>query len=148
MSEPTSLWRRPATPDAINARMPGTAPGLLGIRITAVTEAGLEAEMPVDERHIQPHGILHGGISVVLSETLGSLAAVCASPAGQMVVGLEVNANHLAVVPKGQMVTATCRPLHVGRSTQVWQTEIRRADGKLACVSRLTAAVMEQPSKG
>ncbi|MBR0666235.1 hotdog fold thioesterase [Roseomonas hellenica] len=148
MSEPASLWRRPATPDAINARMPGTTPGLLGIRITAVTEAGLEAEMPVDERHIQPAGILHGGVSVVLSETLGSLAATCASPPGQMVVGLEVNANHLAVVPKGQVVTATCRPLHVGRSTQVWQTEIRRADGKLACVSRLTAAVMDPPSKG
>lgn len=146
MSEPTSLWRRPASPDAINARMmSGTAPGLLGIRITAVTEAGLEAEMPVDERHIQPYGILHGGISVVLSETLGSLAAVCASPEGQVVVGLEVNANHLAPVPKGQVVTATCRPLHVGRSTQVWQTEIRRADGKLACVSRLTAAVMDSP---
>ncbi|HEY4253965.1 MAG TPA: hotdog fold thioesterase [Roseomonas sp.] len=144
MSQP-SLWRRDATPDTINARMPGTVAGLLGIRITAVTEAGLEAEMPVDERHVQPAGILHGGVSVVLSETLGSLASVCASPAGQVVVGLEVNANHLAAVPKGQSVTAVCRPLHVGRSTQVWQTEIRRADGKLACVSRLTAAVMDPP---
>ncbi len=145
MSEPSSLWRREASAEAINARMPGTAPGLLGIRITAVTEDGLEAEMPVDERHIQPFGILHGGVSVVLSETLGSLAASCASPEGRVVVGLEVNANHLAAVPKGQKVTATCRPLHVGRSTQVWQTEIRRADGRLACVSRLTVAVMDAP---
>ena len=138
----TSLWRRPTTPDPINARFAGTVAGLLGIRITAVTEAGIEAEMPVDERHVQPYGLLHGGVSVVLSETLGSVAAIHASPEGCSVVGLEVNANHLASVPKGSRVTAQCRPLHVGRSTQVWQTEIFRADGKLACVSRLTAAVL------
>ncbi|MDB5315686.1 MAG: hypothetical protein JWO24_1530 [Rhodospirillales bacterium] len=138
----TSLWRRDATPDSINARLAGTVAELLGIRITALTEEGLEAEMPVDARHIQPFGILHGGVSVVLSETLGSIAAVNASPEGARVVGIEVNANHLASVAKGGRVTARCRPLHVGRTTQVWQTEIFREDGRMACVSRLTAAIL------
>jgi len=142
MSKPP-LWRRGATPDSINARFEGTVAGLLGIRVTAVTEDGLEAEMPIDARHIQPYGILHGGVSVVLSETLGSLAAANAAPEGAQVVGIEVNANHLASVAQGGSVTARCRPLHVGRTTQVWQTEIFRADGRMACVSRLTAAVLE-----
>ena len=137
------LWRRDATPETINARFAGTVAGLLGIRVTAVTAGGIEAEMPVDERHIQPYGILHGGVSVVLSETLGSLAAANASPDGARVVGIEVNANHLATVASGSRVTARCRPLHVGRTTQVWQTEIFRADGRMACISRLTAVILE-----
>lgn len=136
-------WRRPTAPDAINARLQGTVAGLLSIHITAVTDAGLDAEMPVDGRHIQPFGILHGGVSVVLSETLGSIAATLASPEGARVVGIEVNANHLASVAQGGRVTAHCRPLHVGRTTQVWQTEIFREDGRMACVSRLTVAVLE-----
>ncbi len=98
--------------------------------------------MPVDERHLQPYGILHGGAHAVLSETLGSLASAMAAPEGTRVVGVEINANHLAAVPAGQTVSALCRPLHVGRRTQVWQTEIRRADGRLACVSRLTTMVL------
>ncbi len=78
----------------------------------------------------------------MLSETLGSLASAMAAPEGTRVVGVEINANHLAAVPAGQTVSALCRPLHVGRRTQVWQTEIRRADGRLACVSRLTTMVL------
>ncbi|MES2710960.1 MAG: hotdog fold thioesterase [Pseudomonadota bacterium] len=142
MTPSPSPWQRPISADAINARFEGTVAGLLGIRITAVTDAGLEAAMPVDSRHIQPFGILHGGVSVVLSETLGSLAAAHASPLGARVVGIEVNANHLAGVEQGSAVTAICRPLHVGRTTQVWQTEIFRPDGRMACVSRLTVAVL------
>jgi 1,4-dihydroxy-2-naphthoyl-CoA hydrolase len=80
---------------------------------------------------------------VVLAETLGSLATILTLPEGQRAVGIEINANHLAPVLPGQTVTAECRPFHTGRRTQVWQTEIRRADGKLACVSRLTCAVLE-----
>lgn len=142
MSE--SIWKRPATPEAVNTRAAGTVIGLLGIEITAIGPDFVEARMPVDERHVQPFGLLHGGVSVVLSETLGSMACYLALPEGQHCVGLEVNANHLAAVRQGESVSALCRPLHLGRSTQVWQTEIRRADGKLACVSRLTCAVLER----
>lgn len=138
------MWKRFADPAALEARFAGSLPGHFGIRILEVGPDFIRAAMPVDERHVQPFGILHGGASVVLAETLGSMASMLALPEGSMAVGLEVNANHVASVPSGQTVTAICRPLHVGRSTQVWQTEIRRADGRLACVSRLTTAVVER----
>ncbi len=138
-----SLWKRDWTAEQINARMQGSLSGLLGIRLTLIAPDALHAEMPVDERHVQPMGMLHGGASVVLSESLGTLACIMSLPEGEMAVGIEVNANHMAAVPKGQHVTAICRPMHMGRRTHVWQTEIRRPDGKLACVSRLTTAVIE-----
>ena len=99
--------------------------------------------MPVDERHIQPAGILHGGASVVLAETIGSICGVMALDEGWTVVGLEINANHLAPVLKGDVVEALCRPLQLGRSVQVWQIEIRRGDGRMTCMSRLTTVVRE-----
>lgn len=138
-----SIWRRPATVEAINARLAGGAAGVFGIRITEVLPDAIRAEMPVEARHLQPFGLLHGGVSVVLSETLGSLGCLLTLPEDRHAVGLEINANHVAAVTAGQVVTAECRPFHTGRTTQVWQTEIRRADGKLACVSRLTCAVIE-----
>jgi 1,4-dihydroxy-2-naphthoyl-CoA hydrolase len=137
-----SIWRRVATPEAINAFSEGTLHGLLGLRVTEVGPDHLRAEMPVDQRHRQPFDLLHGGASVVISETLGSIASSLAAGPGFRCVGLEVNANHVAAVTVGQTVTAVCRALHVGRSTQVWQTEVFREDGRLACVSRLTTAVM------
>lgn len=142
MTESSSIWKRPASPEAVNARAKNTVIALLGIEITEIGPDYLRATMLVDERHVQPFGLLHGGVNVVVSETLGSMACYLTLPEGQHCVGLEVNANHLAGVRKGERVTAECRPMHVGRSTQVWQTEIRRADGKLACVSRLTCAVL------
>ncbi len=148
MTDAAPIWRKPADPAAVTARMAETLPGHFGIRIIAFGRDWVSAEMPVDARHIQPAGILHGGASVVLAETLGSLACYLAVPEGQGCVGLEVNANHIAAVPQGQTVTAICRALHVGRTTQVWQTEIRRADGRLACVSRLTCAVIDAPRPG
>jgi 1,4-dihydroxy-2-naphthoyl-CoA hydrolase len=141
----TTLWKRPTDIDAINARIARGAGGVFGIRITAFGSDSLEAEMLVEAQHLQPFGLLHGGVSVVLAETLGSLATVLTLPEGRRAVGIEINANHLAPVLPGQTVTAECRPFHTGRRTQVWQTEIRRADGKLACVSRLTTAVLEEP---
>jgi 1,4-dihydroxy-2-naphthoyl-CoA hydrolase len=99
--------------------------------------------MPVDERHVQPFGILHGGANVVLAETIGSFCGLLAVPEGQSVVGVEVNANHLAPVRKGDSVTALCRPIRAGRTLQVWEIEIRRQDGTLTCVSRLTTAVRD-----
>lgn len=128
----------------MEARFAGSLPGHFGIRILEVGPDFIRAEMPVDDRHAQPYGILHGGASVVLAETLGSMASNLTLPEGRMAVGLEVNANHIASVPRGESVSAICRALHVGRSTQVWQTEIRRADGRLACVSRLTTAIVDR----
>ena len=138
-----TLWTRDWTAEQINARMQGNMSGLLGIRITLIAPDALHGEMPVDHRHAQPFGLLHGGASVVLAESLGTLACIMTLPEGEIAVGIEVNANHMAGVPKGQTVTAICRPLHRGRRTHVWQTEIRRPDGKLACVSRLTTAIIE-----
>jgi 1,4-dihydroxy-2-naphthoyl-CoA hydrolase len=138
-----SLWKRDWTPDQINARMADTMAGLLDIAVTQVAPDALHATMPVDARHAQPFGLLHGGASVVLSETLGTLACIMTLPGHQRAVGIEVNANHMAGVKRGEVVTAICRPLHTGARTHVWQTEIRRPDGKLACVSRLTCAVVD-----
>ena len=128
----------------MEARFRDSLPGLFGIRILEVGPDFIRAEMPVDHRHAQPFGILHGGASVVLAETLGSIASTLTLPEDRRAVGLEVNANHVTGVPVGQSVTAVCRPLHVGRTTQVWQIEIHRADGRLACVARLTTAVIER----
>ncbi|WP_424135557.1 PaaI family thioesterase [Roseomonas chloroacetimidivorans] len=136
------IWKKPYTLEAVLARLEGIAPGRLGITVTEIGPDYLRGAMPVDERHVQPWRALHGGISVVLAETLGSIAASLAAPEGFHCVGLEINANHIASVPEGQMVSAECRPFHIGRSTQVWQTEIRRADGRLSCVSRFTSAVV------
>ncbi len=133
-----AIWRRPASPEAINQVHRGTLPGLLDIEVVAIGPDWLRAEMPVDQRHIQPMGLLHGGASVVLAETLGSVCAFLVQPEGQAAVGVEVNANHLAAVRAGDRVSALVRPLQVGRSIQVWQIEITRGDGRLACVARLT----------
>ena len=137
-----SLWKRPPSIAAMHARNVNTVNGLLGIRITEVGDDYIRAEMPVDERHVQPFGILHGGVSVVLAETVGSLASVLCCDEGYGAVGLEVNANHLLPVPKGDVVTAECRPVRVGRNIHVWNIELRRSDGKLTCVSRLTTSIV------
>ena len=136
-----SIWQRPVAPADFADRHKDTQPGLLGIRVVEVGEDFVRAEMPVDQRHIQPYGILHGGGSVVLAETIGSFCGMMALPEGQTCVGVEINANHLAPVRDGDQVVAECRPLQLGRAIQVWQIEIRRRDGTLSCVSRLTTAV-------
>ena len=140
-----SLWKRSATPRDIEANFAGSLPGGFGIRITAIGPDFIEAEMPVDERHAQPMGLLHGGASVVLSETLGSVAGnLCVDTTKEMVVGLEINANHVRAM-RGGRVTGTARALHVGRSTQLWEIRIENDEGKLVCVSRLTLAVVPLP---
>ncbi|MBL6459326.1 hotdog fold thioesterase [Belnapia sp. T6] len=136
-----SIWRRPVTLGGFAEKHEATLPGLLGIEVVEVGPDFLRAEMPVDRRHIQPFGILHGGGSVVLAETIGSFAGAMALPEGETCVGVEVNANHLAPVREGDRVSALCRPLQLGRSLQVWQIEITRSDGRLSCVARLTTAV-------
>ena len=115
----------------------------LGIVFTELGPDYLRGTMPVDARTHQPFGLLHGGASVALAETLGSTAGgLCVGP-DEGVVGIEINANHLAGVREG-LVTGTARPLHVGRSTQVWEIRIEDAEGRLACVSRLTLAVIRR----
>ena len=136
-----SLFRRQATVADLNALSEGTAMRPIGIEFTEIGPDFVRATMPVDARTRQPYGLLHGGASVLLAETLGSTAGgLCTGP-GQGVVGIEINANHLAGVRDG-LVTGTARPLHVGRSTQVWDIRIEDARGRLACISRLTLAVI------
>ena len=101
----------------------------------------LTARVPVDERTRQPYGMLHGGVSVVLAETLGSCGAAFSAPEGQRTVGLDINANHLKGTTSG-WVTGITRPLHIGRSTQVWQIELTNDAGELTCVSRITMAML------
>jgi 1,4-dihydroxy-2-naphthoyl-CoA hydrolase len=106
-----AIWQRAAVPAEMEARFAGSLPGHFGIRILEVGEDFLRAGMPVDDRQVQPFGILHGGASVVLAETLGSIASTLALPEARRAAGLEVNANHVAAVPKGEVVTAVCWPL-------------------------------------
>ncbi|MCC7249435.1 MAG: hotdog fold thioesterase [Lysobacter sp.] len=141
-SRPTPpLFRGHASPDTLTALSRGTAMETLGIVFTEVGADFVRATMPVDARTRQPYGLLHGGASVLLAETLGSSAGnLCVGP-GEMCVGIEINANHLAAVREG-MVVGTARPLHVGRRTQVWEIRIEDPLGRLYCVSRLTLAVV------
>lgn len=115
----------------------------LGIVFTEVGDDYISAEMPVDHRHHQPYGLLHGGASVTLAETLGSVAAhLTVDTDKYKTVGLEINANHIRAVHSGT-VTGTARPLHIGRTTQVWEIRIKNEQDKLTCVSRITMAVIE-----
>ena len=134
-------FRRTATVADLNALSAGTAMEPLGIAFTEIGPDYLRATMPVDARTRQPDGLLHGGASVLLAETLGSTAGGLCVEDDQGVVGIEINANHLRGVREG-VVTGTARPLHVGRNTQVWEIRIEDARGRLACISRLTLAVI------
>ena len=136
----TPFRRQPSLAD-LNAMSEGTAMRPLGIEFTEIGPDYLRATMPVDERTRQPYGLLHGGASVRLADTLGSTAGGMCVDDGEGVVGIEINANHLRGVREGE-VTGTARPLHVGRSTQVWEIRIEDPRGRLACISRLTLAVI------
>lgn len=135
------IWKRHSTLEQLNAMGDGNMVGLLDIRFEAMTDETIAATMPVDSRTHQPFGLLHGGASVVLAETLGSVAGYLCSEGEQKVVGLEVNANHIRSVRSGR-VRGVCRALHVGARHQVWQIEISDEQGRLCCSSRLTTAVI------
>ena len=115
----------------------------LGIKFTAIGDDFLEARMPVDHRTLQPLGLLHGGASVALAETLGSVAATLCIDQTKFCVGLEINANHIKGVREGY-VTGTARPVHVGKQTQVWEIKISNDLGQLICISRITLAVLDK----
>ena len=136
-----TIWKRPIGLASVQSINSGCAVEHLGIEFLEVGDDFLSARVPVDARTRQPMGILHGGVSVVLAETLGSTGAAFAAEPGQRVVGLEVNANHLRSVTSG-WVTGTARPIHLGRSTQVWQIEMKDDQGRSTCISRLTMAVL------
>jgi 1,4-dihydroxy-2-naphthoyl-CoA hydrolase len=116
----------------------------LGIEFTGIGDDFLEATMPVDHRTIQPMGLLHGGANVALAETLGSLAAsLTVDQEKQTVVGLEINANHLKSVRSGK-VKGIAKPIHLGKSTQVWEIKIFNESDQLCCISRLTMAILDK----
>jgi 1,4-dihydroxy-2-naphthoyl-CoA hydrolase len=141
-----SIWFQPYTVSEVGTLTPGNMAEYIGIRITEVGDDYLRGTMPVDHRTRQPAGILHGGASVALAETLGSIAAyMTVDRTKKTCVGLEINANHIRCVREGE-VTGTARPLHIGSSTQVWSIEITDVQDKLVCVSRITIAVLERKS--
>ena len=136
-----AIWKQPVSVESLTALHVGTTVAHLGIEFLEVGDDFIRARVPVDGRTLQPAGILHGGVSVVLAETLGSCGAAFSSARGQRAVGLDINANHLRSVTHG-WVNGTARPLHIGRSTQVWQIEMVNDQGQPTCVSRLTMAIL------
>ncbi len=136
-----SIWKQPISVAALTALSANSAVSHLGIEFLEVGEDFISARVPVDARTVQPFGLLHGGVSVVLAETLGSCAANFACPPGSQAVGLDINANHLRGVRAG-WVTGVTRPVHLGRTTQVWQIDLTNEAGELTCVSRITMAIL------
>jgi len=143
-----AIWFKPFTLEEINTRTKVGIGTSLGLEFTEIGDDFLEARMPVDDRTRQPFGILHGGANVVLAETLASVGT------GRVIdrtryrgVGLEINANHLAPARDG-FVTGVGRPVHLGRTTHVWDIRITNAEGRLSCISRCTMAVIEASGRG
>lgn len=140
-----SFWKHPTDLERLNAWNRDSLVEHLGMRVTEVGPDFVRGTMPVDARTKQPFGLLHGGASVALAESLGSLAGNLCIDASEMAVGLDINANHVRAASAG-LVTGTARPLHVGRSTQVWEIRIEDERARLVCISRLTLAVVPRTS--
>lgn len=140
-----NIWFKPYTLDYLEGLRNANMGVHIGIHFSEIGPNFLKARMPVDQRTTQPFGILHGGASCVLSETLGSVSTwMTIDPEKYRAVGLEINANHIRAVTKGYVI-GVCAPLHVGRRTQVWQTDItEETTGKRVAISRLTVAIIEQ----
>ena len=136
-----ALWKKPITVEDLTRMHHDTAVAHLGIEFLEVGEDFIRGRVPVDTRTRQPYGLLHGGVSVVLAETLGSCGAAYACPEGHRAVGLDINANHVRGATHG-WVTGTTRPVHVGRTTQVWQIDLHNDAGELTCAARITMAVL------
>jgi len=137
-----SIWKNKLTLAGIQEFSRDTMVEYLGMEIVDIGEDYVTATMPVDHRTRQPYGLLHGGASVALAETVGSFAAHMTLDPGYRCVGLEINANHLRSKTEG-MVTGTARPIHIGHSTQIWDIRIADEADRLICVSRLTLAVLK-----
>lgn len=139
-----SIWKKTKTIEDLQQSNTNTAAARLGIEFVEIGESWVSARMPVDARTVQPYGILHGGASVLLAETVGSCAAnLCVEEDKAYCVGLDINANHIRSASTGWVI-GTARPFHVGRSTQVWEIRIVDEADNLICISRLTMAVVER----
>jgi 1,4-dihydroxy-2-naphthoyl-CoA hydrolase len=139
-----SLWKTPITLNDLNKHSAHTMAELLNIQFTEIGTNYLKATMPVCTKTHQPHGLLHGGASAALAETIGSVASWLAiDNEKQMCVGIEINCNHLRAKKNG-IVTATAEPLHIGGTTHVWDVKIRDEKEKLVCISRLTVAILRK----
>jgi 1,4-dihydroxy-2-naphthoyl-CoA hydrolase len=138
------IWKKPVDLKELNSWNDNTMQRHLEIEFTEIGDDYLVARMPVDNRTKQPMGLLHGGASVTLAETLGSTASVlCIDLEKQTVVGLEINANHIRAVREG-FVKGITKPIHLGRSTQVWEIKIYNDANQLTCISRITNAVLQK----
>ncbi len=136
------IWKQDTSLERLNGWSANTMMETLGIRLIEVGDDWLRGTMPVDHRTHQPYGLLHGGASVVLAETLGSTAAMLTlDPAQEVAVGLDINANHVRGVRSG-IVIGTARVVHIGRTTQVGEIRIETEGGELVCISRITMAVI------
>jgi 1,4-dihydroxy-2-naphthoyl-CoA hydrolase len=145
-----SIWFQPTTIEQVNALFSGVSDinRHLDVQLTEIGDDFLRGTMPVDERTRQPFGLLHGGASVVLAETLGSVASnLLVDTRKFYAVGQEINASHVRSARSGR-VTGTARPLHIGGRSQVWEVRIEDETGRLTCISRLTVAVIAAPGKG
>jgi 1,4-dihydroxy-2-naphthoyl-CoA hydrolase len=143
-----TIWKALQSVAELNSAGAGTLAGHLGIEFTEISGDFIRATMPVDERTRQPYGLLHGGASVALAETLGSTGAtMCVDPDEFQCVGQEINANHVRPARSG-LVTGTARPVHLGGRTQVWTIDIVDEAGNLVCTSRLTIAIIRRRSSG
>ena len=141
------LWPCDYSLEELNRMSAGNLLGHLGIEFVAIDGDSLTARLPVDHRTTQPFGLLHGGASVALAESVGSLAAFLAlRDSSKTTVGLEINANHLRPVTAG-FVYGVARPLHLGRNTQVWDIRISDDNARLVCVARLTVAIVSRPPR-
>jgi 1,4-dihydroxy-2-naphthoyl-CoA hydrolase len=139
-----TLWKTQTTLDQLKERSKHTLAEHLGIEYLEIGDDYLKAKMPVDYRTKQPAGLLHGGASVVLAETLGSIAArLCVNVEKKGIVGIEINANHIRPVTDG-WVTGVAKPIHIGNTTQIWEIKIYNEQDKLICISRLTVANIDQ----
>ncbi|KTD47940.1 esterase [Legionella quinlivanii] len=138
------IWSREITIEQLNQYIENTMSEVLGMEFVEIGDDFLKASMPVNERTRQPFGLLHGGANVALAETVASMAANgVIDPQKYYCVGLEINANHLRAVKEG-VVTAIATPIHLGRTTQVWEINIFDEGGKKTCVSRMTAAIVKR----
>ena len=136
-----AIWTKPISTEILTASHIDTAAERLGIEFVEIGDDFVRGRMPVDARTKQPYGVVHGGASVLLAETLGSCGADYCTPMGHRIVGLDINANHIRGVASG-WVNGIARPVHIGRSTQVWQIDMTDDEGRISCVSRLTLSVL------
>jgi uncharacterized protein (TIGR00369 family) len=136
-----AIWTKPISTEILTSTHVDTAAERLGIEFMEIGADFIRGRIPVDKRTRQPYGVIHGGSSVMLAETLGSCGADYSTPVGRRIVGLDINANHIRGVAEG-WVNGIARPVHMGRSTHVWQIDMTDDQGRTSCVSRLTLSVL------